>query len=558
MFSTSMPTKQRVSRLIGLVVDSMKLKTLHVLLLTIVLALLGAATSEAQYRGGRGSWRGLDSKAREARHQFVVEVVDELKRSVGEKLQGDMLSRFEGMARSVVRRMSKEDFEKLQSRPIAERVKGVATLWQKSKEQTAERFIKSQTPKIATELRALKPEMRDRRIAELKVLTTLERSISSAEKYQLIQPTEADRLRGLPSAEQLVESNKLNRQVFFSMHGAEIDAKEKARLEKLDDRIFWRDRKVRRFQLLRHINAKELAELRKLDRNARMKLFKALRTGNGLEDFVEAGTLSQQTVANWAKMKHEDRRRLARDLSSVYLPNFQQGLRPSRKQMSQLSREERRQLFMMNAKERLKFLKTKFPDGDWDKQEGVRRLRNKIDNELKTMDRRSRSELRSMMPSIVSKKLTTLFPGDTAKVTRLMVDMEKVGWFRSVVPAMRSLKGQLSIAERKNVQSMTTVETVDFYFSRFPAELTKQAAEQLTSAGHKLPVGWIDLSGSKKVHHLNDLGLKMPWGPKDSMRRFRGRRPDMGPPKDGSDRHGGNPKNGRRRGRPHSRPSDRK
>ncbi len=455
--------------------------------------------------------RYMTEQDHEARRAFVSEVVAELKRSLGEKLKQAMLVRFEGMARLVARRLSPDELKLLRSKPISVQVKEVAARWKQDQLQAAQRFIKRQSKEVARELLSLEPEARDRRIAELKIEATLERAIRAAEKHQLIQTEEADRLRGLSSDQQLKESGRLNRLVFFAMHGEELSKEEKARLEKLSSSQFWRDRTVRRFRLLRHLDRTELAKLRKLGGEDRTKLFRALRSGKGIESLAKMGILSETAAANWAKMKASDRRRLLRDLMRVYLPQGSRGLRPSRRLMEQMSPEERQQLAMMNAKERLQFLKKKFPQENWDRQEKLRKLKSRIDDQLKGLNRRDRYRIHASMPTVAKKVLKEKLSLSEEAAESLVEQMEAVQWFRSVVPSSYQLRAKLKGPERKKLRDMKTKDQVDFLFQKFPKLLNEQAEGQLRLGKIALPEGWVTWSGSKKVIFLNEKQLRMPW-----------------------------------------------
>ena len=288
-------------------------------------------------RGGRPHKR-ISQEEREARRHFVKDVVAELKSGAGERLDKKKLHRFERMAHAVVRHMNSEDFLALAAKPIAEKVNAVATLWTKMRDDTMERLVKKQTPHLQKELRALSTSAREKRIAELRVLSALDKSITAAEKQDLIDEAEADRLRGLSSEEQLQASSRLNREVFFAIHGSEIDDKEKARLKELKNRQFWRDKVVRKFQLLQQIDADELKRIGKLNSKSRMLLAKAIRKGEGFEAFVSQGVISQERAHSWMKLEPRDRMRLLRDLLRVHLPGMRRGIRLSWSHMSKLTR----------------------------------------------------------------------------------------------------------------------------------------------------------------------------------------------------------------------------
>ena len=309
----------------------------------------------------------------------------------------------------------------------------------------------------------------------------------------------------------LRESWRLKREIFFAIHGEEISPEERSRLEGLDRHQFWRDRTVRRFQILQHIDVEELERLRKLDSKSRRRLLEALRRGQGLESFVERGVLSAATMKRWTRLKADERRRLLRDLIRVHLPRISRGPRPSRRQMMEMTSEERRRFFMMNPEERLGFLRKRFPNENWDEKARRMKERRAIEESLRGMDRRQRSLLRGTMPSLVEARLKRLFPNQPEKVKSLMAAMKKVDWFRNVLPRFRELAAKLKPDERRKLKAMSTSERVDFLFARFGDILDQDARRVLRRAGRELPPAWTDMTGSQKVLHLNTCNLTMPW-----------------------------------------------
>ncbi|MEE9392083.1 MAG: hypothetical protein V3W41_06230 [Planctomycetota bacterium] len=365
------------------------LMTILTLVLTAtILTLAFPATASAQGWGSGRYARGpqrrtpANPKERQERDGTRKSLISSFKALRPEGEKGDKAERnFRRMAWQVARFASIDELRQLAKGSGAERVRKVVSHWESAHARMREHYIRKLDPKTQAQLKGLKGQALEKRLAQARADHLLDKAIQNAKRHEIISLEEAANAEAGSSKEKVRFARELNRRVFLQAYGDVIGEKESERLRALGTDEFWHDKAVRKFRLSSVLSKSEIDSLRRLDRNRRREFLVALRIGAKTNTLQGFAVLNEKSLSIVSKLGRRDRHRLARDLERIHFRD--RGRYGLRKDMRErLNPQEMEALRQMNRKDRRAFLEKKFPDEDWGAQEkrhaSARALRKKL------------------------------------------------------------------------------------------------------------------------------------------------------------------------------------
>lgn len=490
---------------------------------TLILLLLLVIQAPAQREG----WRRPDPAEREARERYLENLEKKLSSLSTEKLDRADLDEFKTIAKLVVRHLDREAIEVLEQKPLVDQIREVVAIHRREREEDARRFLSRQPPEVRAELEKLPTKERDARIFAIKAVQSLERSMSMAAEHELVSDDEVQRLRGLEPKEQLDEAYKLQRLIFMHVHGSELSAEERARLEGLDGRNFWRDPAVMRFQLRGRISREDIERLRGVAEGDRQALLEALRSGSSLDGFVQRGALDEAVAKRWAGLDDRERGRLLRVLERLHFSRRERPFVPF-DLVWRLDEDHRRAFMKVPSEDQLRYLEENLNEKDRGllhrRIEAMARLKPTLDG----LEPGQKGLLFGVMPEVARERLLSYLPEKAKLVDAIVNDMEAAGFFLFSVPLKRELRAQLTAEEQASLADMTCEQKALFLAGRFPESFTKDLTSRLEDAGHAVPEAWSEWTAVRKIAHLNRLGLRLHGDRPGGWRSRRGRPEDRG------------------------------
>lgn len=346
-------------------------------------------------------------------------MLEELKRS-GAK--AEVIARVDSMARRVVASADAAELKRLAARPLAERVRAVMRRWRALRDAEVRRFTE-ENPEAR---RMARPE-RVRRTFSRKIDTSLEQAIERSIALGVLSDEEADEMRALKGRAKVEALRELTRDAFLSAWGDSFAEGETKRLRGLDPRAFWRDETVRGLRLSSAIRPAERRALARLSADDRRELLDALASGGSLDVFVGRGLITADLAARVTALPPPRRVRLARELERIH---FHKGKRIAipRHILQQLDEEDRRTLRRMSTPERLRWLRARRPDRDWNAYHRRFRARRSIEKALNGLPPGARRMIRHRLGRKDRKKLEKLDPAGQIDLLKQM--FPDVGWPR--------------------------------------------------------------------------------------------------------------------------------
>lgn len=475
---------------------------------TVVVLSLGVgaqetAPSSRSHQEGRGrpgeerrSAGGRFGREREYRAGVVRAVVDGMR-----KEKPDWSDKrhefFARLVRDAVDSMAIDKVREFEAKTLKDRAAEVITVVNRLRAERDKRFVLALPEAEQAALAQLDEGARRRRINDMRLVAETEAAIKNAQKFGLVTDEEADELRQTDAKVRFGAILALNKKVFLQAHAGELSKKQIERLSALDPRAFFDDETVKRHRLLGTLPKEEIARISKLPPAERQEILRTIGDPAAAVALVQA--LGKETAAAVTALDDEDRRRLVHELERFHFSDrrrfgVQDGL------MRQLDEKDRAAFFAMSDEERIRFLKERFPDVDWETRFAGWRGRGKIEELMARVEPWERDRLRRLPPDELERELRGRFGVEAdpaiAELRRGHAFRGGMSW---VLPEVAS---KLSPEEMQELRAKKPGEQLLHLVDRFP----EVYAERLDRAARvfkiEVPAEWPNMAPGAKARFL--------------------------------------------------------